>query len=103
MLLGGRGQWEERPVEGLGSVLGDFAQMNCPKAHLFDHADASRGGRYGGSRSGSNFGLRQDVLARTANDLEARCLAVCEDVGGEMCLNDENSKQITGGGDTMAV
>ena len=87
----------------LGSVLGDFAQMNCPKALLFDHADASHGGSCGGSRSGSNFGLRQDVLARAANDLEARRLAVCDEVGGGLCLNDEKFKQITGGGDTMAA
>ena len=51
-------------------------------------------GGCGGSRSGSNFGLRQDVLARAANDLEARRLAVCDEVGGGLCLNDEKFKQV---------
>jgi len=41
--------------------------------------------------------------ARAANDLEARRLAVCDEVGGGLCLNDEKFKQITGGGDTMAA
>ncbi|GMH86188.1 hypothetical protein TL16_g10463 [Triparma laevis f. inornata] len=58
----------------LGKLLGDFAQMNCPKA-----------------------------LARAANELEGRRLAVCDEVGQGLCLNDEKFKQITGGGDTMAA
>ena len=89
----------------LGKLLGDFAQMNCPKALLFDHADSSSSssGSSGGGRRTCDFGLRQDSLARAANELEGRRLAVCDEVGQGLCLNDEKFKQITGGGDTMAA
>ncbi|GMH91595.1 hypothetical protein TL16_g12099 [Triparma laevis f. inornata] len=56
----------------------------------------------GGGRRTCNFGLRQDSLARAANEVEGRRLAVCDEVCQGLCLNDEKFKKITGGGDTMA-
>lgn len=89
----------------LGRILGSFAQMNCPKALLFDavSSTSTHGGSGGGSSGGRDFGMRQDMMSRAVNDLEGRRLVVCDEVGSDLCLSDDKFKQITGGGDTMTA
>ena len=88
----------------LGRILGGFAQMNCPKALLFDAAAASSSAAGAGGGAGArDYGMRQDMLSRAVNDLEARRLVVCDEVGSDLCLSDDKFKQITGGGDTMTA
>ena len=79
----------------LGRALGSFAQMDCPKPLLFDTVASSGGAR--------DFGLRQDMLARAVNDLQGRRLAICDEVGSDLCLSDDKFKQITGRGSTMTA
>ena len=78
--------------------------MNCPKALLFDAAAASSSAAGAGGGAGArDYGMRQDMLSRAVNDLEARRLVVCDEVGSDLCLSDDKFKQITGGGDTMTA
>ena len=88
----------------LGRILGSFAQMNCPKALLFDSVSStSTHGGGSGSSGGRDFSMRQDMMSRAVNDLEGRRLVVCDEVGSDLCLSDDKFKQITGGGDTMTA
>ena len=96
-LFGGGSNGKSVLARWLGRALGSFAQMDCPKPLLFDTvASASSGGA-------RDFGLRQDMLARAVNDLEGRRLAICDEVGSDLCLSDDKFKQITGGGSTMTA
>ncbi|GMH68305.1 hypothetical protein TrLO_g15071 [Triparma laevis f. longispina] len=91
----------------LGKLLGDFAQMNCPKALLFDHADSSSSSfkwvfgwrRKEDLRLWSPTGFPRQSCQTTGRS-QTRCL---RRDGQGLCFNDENFKQITGGGDTMAA
>ena len=78
--------------------------MNCPKALLLDAAAASSSAAGAGVGAGArDYGMRQDMLSRAVNDLDARRLVVCDEVGSDLCLSDDKFKQITGGGDTMTA